>query len=158
MNIYEIDAAIASLIDEETGEIADYKQFEGLQMARENKIENMACWYKNLIAEGKAIKAEEDKLKKRREACENKAERLKTYLGTILHGEKFQTARAVISYRKTDATEIEPEFVEWAKTNAPNLLAYKEPTANKTAIKEAIKAGEKVKYASLVKNENMNIK
>ena len=41
MNIYEIDNAMFSLIDEETGEIKDYEAFEELQMQREEK--NRKC-------------------------------------------------------------------------------------------------------------------
>lgn len=37
MNIYEIDNAMFSLIDEETGEIKDYEAFEELQMQKEEK-------------------------------------------------------------------------------------------------------------------------
>ena len=60
MNIYEIDNAMMSLIDEETGEIKDFTAFEELQMQREEKIENVALWYKNLVAESKAIREEEN--------------------------------------------------------------------------------------------------
>ena len=60
MNIYEIDNAMFSLIDEETGEIKDYEAFEELQMQKEEKIENTALWYKNLVAESKAIREEEN--------------------------------------------------------------------------------------------------
>mgnify|MGYP000917782718 FL=1 len=65
MNIYEIDNAMFSLIDEETGEIKGYEAFEELQMQREEKIENVALWYKNLIAESKAIREEEKALAER---------------------------------------------------------------------------------------------
>ena len=44
MNIYEIDNAMFSLIDEETGEIKDFEAFEELQMQKEEKIENAALW------------------------------------------------------------------------------------------------------------------
>ena len=37
MNIYEIDNAMFSLIDEETGEIKDFEAFEELQMQKEEK-------------------------------------------------------------------------------------------------------------------------
>ena len=56
MNIYEIDNAMFFLVDEETGEIKDYEAFEEMQMIPEEKIENTALWYKNLIAESKAIR------------------------------------------------------------------------------------------------------
>ena len=68
MNIYEIDntiltasEAILDLVDEETGEVTDIDQFEslkaeidGLQMERNQKISNIACWIKNLKAEADA--------------------------------------------------------------------------------------------------------
>ena len=47
MNIYEIDNAMFSLIDEETGEIKDFEAFEELQMQKEEKIEIAALWHKN---------------------------------------------------------------------------------------------------------------
>ena len=52
MNIYEIDNAMFFLVDEETGEIKDYEAFEEMQMIPEEKIENTALWYKNLIKQG----------------------------------------------------------------------------------------------------------
>ncbi len=158
MKIYDIDAAILSLIDEETGEISDFEAFAELQMQRETKIENMALWYKELIAEGKAIREEERALGERRRACENKAERLKSYLGELLNGEKFKTAKTAISYRKSTAIEIEPEFVGWAKENAPELLTFKEPEPNKTAIKAAIADAGGVNYAATVERVNISIK
>lgn len=139
MNIYEIDAAILSLVDEETGEIKDFEEFANLQMERETKVENIALWYKNLIAEGKAIREEEKTLAERRRICENKAERLKAYLSEILQGNKFKTAKVAVSYRKSTAVDIEPDFIEWAKNKADDLLIYKMPEPNKTAIKDALK-------------------
>ena len=58
MNIYQIDQEILNLVDPETGEIMDWEAFDALQMAREAKIENVACWYKNLVAEAAAIRQE----------------------------------------------------------------------------------------------------
>ena len=100
MNLYEIDQAMQALVDPETGELMDYEAFSELQMDRDSKIENMALWIKNLTAEAKAIKEEMDNLQKRRKTAENRAEGLKRYLFEALDGEKFQTARCSISYRK----------------------------------------------------------
>ena len=66
MTLYEINAEIASLVDEETGELLDYDRFADLQMERDAKIENMALWVKDLDAEAAAIKAEETALAERR--------------------------------------------------------------------------------------------
>ena len=74
-SLYDIDAAIMALVDPDTGEISDWAEFDALQMERERKIENVACWYKNLIAEAKMLKDEETALKARREAVERSAEK-----------------------------------------------------------------------------------
>ena len=59
MKLYEIDAAIMECIDLETGEIVDADRLTALQMEREQKLENVALWIKDLDAEAKALKAEE---------------------------------------------------------------------------------------------------
>ncbi len=50
MTLYEIDKAITDLADPETGEITDFEALDNLQMARDQKIENIACYYKNLVS------------------------------------------------------------------------------------------------------------
>lgn len=109
MNIYEIEKAIESLIDE-NGEIMDFDAFMELQMARETKIENMALWVKDLTAGAKAIKEEEATLSERRKAIEVKADRLREYIAEMLSGEKFSTPKVSISYRKSAAVEIEDDI------------------------------------------------
>ncbi len=158
MNIYQIDEAILNLIDPETGEIMDYDAFVELQMARETKIENMALWIKNLTAEAAAIKAERDALAEREKAAKNRAEGLKKYLAQILNGEKFSTPRVAISYRKSTAVEVDDGFLDWAKKNADQYLRYKEPEVDKTALRDAIKAGQEFEYARLIENQSLQIK
>ena len=51
MKLYEIDEAILNCIDLETGEIIDTEQLDKLTMEREAKLENVACWIKELKAE-----------------------------------------------------------------------------------------------------------
>ena len=58
MTIYEIDQAIMECVDLETGEIIDTEQLDKLQMERDAKLENVACWIKDLKAEAEALKAE----------------------------------------------------------------------------------------------------
>ena len=158
MTIYEIDTALLELVDPETGELLDYEAFDALQMERDRKIEGMGLWVKNMTAEAAAIKAEEDALKDRREKLERKRDRVKDYIDRILDGAKFSTARVAMSYRKSQRVEVEPEFVEWAKTHNDELLTYKEPTANKVAIKAAIKAGELIPYVLLEDGRSLSIK
>ena len=153
MNLFEIDKKIMECVDEETGEIVNEELLGQLQMDRDKKIENIACWIKNLKAEAEALKTEEDAFVARRKATENKVESLKSYLINYLNGEKFKSARAVISFRKmssvnvTDASKLSSEY-----------LRFKDPEPNKTAIKEAIKAGNTVVGAEIVEKQSILIK
>ena len=158
MNIYEIDNAMFSLIDEETGEIKDYAAFEELQMQKEEKIENTALWYKNLVAESKAIREEEKALAERRKSLENKAENLKNFINRTLDGNKFSTSKVAISYRKSTAVEVDDEFIDYAMKNNNDLLTFKRPEPNKTVIKGMLQGGFDIPHAELVERNNMSIK
>lgn len=159
MSIYDIDSAIVSLIDEETGEISDEEAFDALQMERDVKVENIGLYFKDLTAEAKAIKEEEASLAARRKAVENKAERLKNLLNYALHGDKFSSPRLKVSYRKSSTVELAEGFTKWAEDNADDLLTYSEPKPNKTAIKAAIKDGRVPDdMATIETHENISIK
>jgi len=158
MSIYEIDDAITSLVDMETGEIEDEKRFDELQMERSKKIENTGCYYKNLVAEAKAMKEEEANLAQRRKAVENKAERIKNLLVYALRGEKFDSPKVRCSYRKAKSVQVDDGFVAWAEEHADDLLTFKEPTPNRTAIKAALEDGREIKHAEIVSNERLQVK
>lgn len=57
MNLYEIDLAIeeafTQAVDPETGEVNDeyMAQLDALEMERDRKVENIACFIKNLKAD-----------------------------------------------------------------------------------------------------------
>lgn len=75
-----------------------------------------------------------------------------------LSGEKFSTARVSISYTHSTSTEVDGEFVTWAKEHAPELLTVKEPEANRVAIKAYIKNNGELEHAHLVEKESLKIK
>ena len=153
MNLYEIDVAITSLVDPETGEILDYEAFSELAMQREEKLEGMALWYKDLCAEAAAIRAEEVNLAARRKACENKAERLKTYLSELLAGDKFKTPRVACTFRSSKSLQITDEeaFIQtMIEQQHYEYLKYAAPTVNKT--------GKLVDGAELIEKKNISIK
>lgn len=160
MNLYEIDAsmmaAFEAAVDPDTGEILDEAmaaRFEELQIDRDTKIENLACWIKNLKSDAAAIKAEKDALAARQKSAERKAESLSRYLAGYLAGEKYKSARAAISWRRSEAVEITD-----AAMLTDEYLTFKAPEPNKAAIKAAIKEGAEVLGARLVENQNMSIK
>lgn len=159
MTLYEIDSAIVGLVDDETGEITDEQLFDALQMERDAKIENIGLYYKDLTAEAKAIKEEEQALAARRKAAEAKAERLKHLLDYALQGQKFSTPRLKVSYRKSQTVEVADGFVAWADENRPDLLTYTQPKPSKSAIKDALKAGGIPEgLAHIESHENISIK
>lgn len=153
MKLYEIDQAIMDLVDSETGEIIDIEAFDSLQMEREEKIEGIALYIKDLKAEAEALKAEKMAFAERQKVAENKVESLKNYLAYALKGQAFKSTKAVVSFRKTQQVDI-PDIHKLDE----NFLRYKEPEADKTAIKEAIKAGQTVKGATLIENTSVIIK
>ena len=159
MTIYEIDQAIMECVDLETGEIIDTEQLDKLQMEREEKLENIACWIKDLNAEAEAIKTEKQILANRQKVAENKAESLKKYLAYALDGKKFSTAKCAVSFRTTESVEVTAEGLEnLMRDGKDDLLTYKTPEPNKTAIKQAIKDGLNVAGVQLVQNTSTIIK
>lgn len=160
MTLYEIDNAIMECVDDETGEIVDFEKLDKLSMLRERKIEGAALAYKNLTAEAKAIKAEEETLANRRKVLENKAEGYKQWLSNTLNGEKFQTARASCSFRKSSRTVVDDtKFGAWAVSHdRGDLLIYIPPEPDKNKIKAAVKAGETIPGVTIAESVSLNIK
>ena len=161
MNIYQIDQEILNLVDPETGEITDWDAFDALQMARETKIENVACWYKNLVAEAAAIRQEELNLQKRRKELEKLAETREKWLAEHLAGQKFETARCSITFRKTPKVQVEDEgkVVAWAQLhNRDDVLKYTDPTVRRDELARVLKAEIEVPGAALVTGLSMGVK
>lgn len=152
MNLYEINNAMQECINLETGEI-DLELFEKLQLEKDEKIENIALWIKNLSSDVESMENEKKAFEERIKACKNKVSSLKAYLEMVLNGEKFQTSRCSITFRKSKSIEV----TDISKLEK-NYLKYAEPTADKTAIKKAIESGVTVVGASLVENLNVQIK
>lgn len=161
MTLYEIDNRLLALVDPETGEIADYEAFVALDMERTTKLENMACWVKDLKASAVAIATEIKTLTDRKRSLENKAVRLADYLGQALCGEKLTTPKCAVSWRKSKAVEVDdPAHVVAAleKAGRDDCLRYAMPTVNKTAVKALLEAGEEVEGCHLVERQNIQIK
>ena len=158
MEIYKINQAILDCIDAETGEIIDAEMLDKLQMEKSEKIENVACWIKDLKAEAEALMNEKQALAERQKVAENKAESLKKWLAYALQGEKFKTPKCAISFRKSEAVEVTDEGLNNLMKEHDELLTYKASEPNKTAIKQALKDGLSVEGVQLVQNISTIIK
>lgn len=154
MNLYEIDQAIIDLVDPETGEILDFERLEELQLARSAKIENIACYIKNLEHDAAGYKAQMDAFAERKKAAERKVERLRNLLVQYLGGEKFSSERCAVSFRRSEVVQ----FADIDKIPERYLIAKTTYQADKVAIKEALKAGEIVEGCWIETNLNAQIK
>ena len=155
MNLYEIDESILDCIDLENGDVLDIEKLDALEMERNAKISNLACWIKDLKSDVAGIKAEKEILEGRMKAKNNLADRLSNYLEKYLNGAKFEDSRCAISYRKSTSTEI----AEGLDLNTlPDDYKKITITADTTAIKKALQSGIKIDGCSLVEKSNMQIK
>ena len=159
----QIEEAFAKAIDPETGEISEeaIELINALQLEKDTKIENVALWHKNTVADIKAIGDEIKALQDRKKRLEAKQAWMDKYLESALNGQKFETPKVAITYRKSTTVEIpDPEkFVQFYLMIDPDIVTTKvEHTPNKAAIKDKIKNGEFVQGAALVEHQNMQIK
>ena len=161
-NLFEINTELQRLwdaaVDPETGELNEeiLADFEALEMDRTTKIENIACWIKNLKSDAEAIKAEAKAMADRAKSAERKAESLKEYLEAALQGEKFSTAKVAISWRRVQAVEVDDEEIAQLPEQYVRRKISVEP--DKTAIKDALKSGEIIEGCRLVERQSMSIK
>jgi hypothetical protein len=153
MKLYEISGNLSTLWDEIDAAIADaedqtaldaaLKHYEGelakMEGTHAQKCLDIACLIKGLEAEAEAVKAEETRLKERRQSAEKRAEWLRAYLSSHMEpGTNLKDARSVIGWRKSEAVELLaiPEQLPPAFVCTKTIV-----DADKTAIKDALKAG-----------------
>ena len=172
-----IMAKIKSAFDESTGEIVDeelylksQKELDNLEIAQNDKIENIACYIKNLHSDVFALENEIKTLSQRKKVKENQLKRVKEYLANFLKLKgikKIETPKAVVSFRKSEVLEItdEEELLEYGKYRG-DFLKYREPEIDKAELKKYIKfcidieedEDEMPKGARIVEKQNLQIK
>ncbi len=159
MNLWQIDEAIEQALDNacdpETGEVNEsaYAKVAELEMQAEEKIENTALFIKNLDFEVDALDKEIKVLQKRKKVAANRRDGAKRYLSSFLDGKKYKSPKVEISFRTSQAVEVTDV------SKLPEMfLRYKDPDADKVALKKALKDGALIPGAVLVNNVNMQIK
>lgn len=152
MNLYQIDTQILECIDAETGEIFDYEKFEALNLEKNEKIENVLLWIKNLKAQAAALQAEKLNFAQRQKVCENQIERLEKLMTDYLGGNKWESAKVKASFRKSEALNISEGAV------IPEGFITHEPKVDRTGLKNAIKEGQTFDGVTIQTNLNLQIK
>lgn len=153
MTLYEINEAIMACIDFETGEVVDEIALEELQMQRDEKLENVGLWIKNLEAETKMISDEIDSLSARKMSKKTKVESLKNYLASALEGQKFETPKLSVSWRKSESVNIYEGAIL-----PDEYLVPVDPRPDKTLLKKALKDGAEICGVELISKNNIQIK
>lgn len=160
MTLYELNEAILGCVDAETGEVIDFEQLDKLTMEKDAKIEGIALWVKSLEAEAEAISREVDALSNRKKVKENKAKRLREYLGDALGGNAFETPRVKMTFRKSYGLRVTDEnlLMKYLEQNHKDCISYKAPTVSKSAVTALIKMGEAVPGAVVEQKNNLQLK
>ena len=158
MTIYEINKQIEDFlvnhIDEETGEITDLNELEALEVAKTEKIENIALYLKNTMALAKSIREEKKALAERQAKREKKVESLQNLLNWVCEGNKFETSKVSVSYRKSERVVIDDlerlpaEYIRTKTTVEPD----------KTGIKKALKDGMELEGVHIEEVRNIQVK
>lgn len=154
MNLYEIDNEILKCIDGDTGEIIDIAKLNALQFERDSKIESVALWIKNLIADTEAYKKEKEAFTKREQQSKRKIEVLKKYLTDALNGSTFITNKVEIKFRESERIELDDTVI----VPQEYIVSKITEVVDKNALKKAIKSGSEFEGCHLVRQQNIQIR
>lgn len=154
----EIEKAFEECLDLETGEIKDFSKLEELTLAKNDKVREIALFIINLEGEERLIDEQLKKFLARRKAIKNKISGLKAYLQYHTEGESYTFTEVKVFYRQSEETEITDEEALEKYCKRHKELGTYEFKPSKTAIKEAIAGGLKVKGAEVIRKLNLQVK
>ena len=170
MKLYEVNAAIAELMaqldpDPQTGEIigADeiLPQLDALEMQRSDILQYLAKLVLDTRADVVALKAEEKRLKERRQSLERKDDRLMEILDRECAGQKTDCGVATVCYRKTTRVEVDDNEAAYswlAENNHPDCYHIPAPEISKTEVKKLLQNGEEIPGVTLVQDLSCSLK
>lgn len=130
---------------------------ESIELAIEDKLENIGKVIRNLEAEAKAFKEEEQRLGDRRKSIENNIKHLKQYAenAMIVTGDKkIKAGLFTFSIQKNPASvSVFNDVIVPEKYYVPV-----DPRLDKKKIKEDLKNGESIPGAELKQSESLRIR
>lgn len=169
MKLYEISELYNDFMYAlDNGEITDEQTIadtlEAIESTFADKVDNIANIIQQYESLAKVWKEKADTIAARAKQKQKDAESLKRYLSVYMlkmGTNRFESAENKITFRRSEAVEIADEaaFAAYAQANGlDDLLTYKAPTPNRTAIKAAIKDGKGINGVELVEKQNIQIK
>lgn len=158
--LYQLNNQLVSILNQhtdfDTGEIdtAVYTELDAIGLAREEILEQMALYIKELQAQEVALKTEQDSLASRRASVNKQIDGLKSSLTQELAGQRLETPKVAVSFRKSTSVNV----IDMDTLPAIYRREKVTYTADKQEIKQALQAGHQVTGAELVERQNLQIK
>jgi hypothetical protein len=154
--LYDINGELLELLAArpELDEEAFKDTWESLQLERAEKIENVCAYIKEQQALAAACKGEADVLAERARVYANRAKSLTGYLQMQLdEREKYESARHKLQWRSSTSVEVScnPQLL-------PEQYQRLTVAADKTALKQALSAGERIDGCELKTKVNLGVK
>lgn len=148
MKLYELteqyDEVINLLYDGETDEQTILDTLESIEGEIEDKADNYAKIIKTMLAEAEAIKAEEERIHRRRMTIENRAKWLKDTLQANLEfigKTKFKTV--LFSFSVVSNGGVQPLAISENLGDIPNkYLIQQDPVVDKDAVRKLLEEKE----------------
>lgn len=159
-SLYELNARILTFEMEfdEDGVWCNEDVLDALQMERDEKIEQICLWIKNLRAEAQMVTAEAKNLTDRAKKLTNKADNLERYVASNLDGKPFKTSKVNVTWRKSESVNITDESL--IPDRFMDIQVVRKPVKKtiKAYLKEAEAKGEEVPWAKIEQKNNPTIK
>lgn len=158
MKLYELSEAFLNIQELiENGEDGLEDTLESVNLAIEDKLENVAKVIKNLEAEVSSFKEEEKRLAERRKPIENNIKHLKQYAENamlVTGDKKIKAGLFTFSIQKNP-----PSVNVFNNVIVPKKYFIPvDPKLDKTKIKEDIKNGESVPGVEMKQGESLRIR
>ena len=127
-----------------------------LNESKGNKLDTLELIKRDYEAKQEAVKAEIDRLTKRKKSFENQANKLQSLQELLLNNEGFDTGRFKFSYRKSESVKV-PDVCDNSYPKEWIITKYQ---FDKKAIKEDLKKG--IDYSELgielVTNKSLQVR
>lgn len=154
----ELSDALAEIyVDEETGEVVGMERLDALAMDTQEKVLSCARAVKNFDVLLKSMKDAKHDLESRIRSTERIMDTIKSRCldaMRVLDTKSIKAADIAVSARRSEQVEVFDEALVCDEFWTEKVTR----TVSKTAIKEAIKAGQEVQGARVVQNLTLTIK
>lgn len=162
MKLYEIAhhyRAIMAHIEENCGDLDGIEaELDACADDLTDKVDAICALIAEATAEATAYKAEADRLTDGRKRAENRSERLRQYLASNLPSDGLKTPRFALSFRRSESVRVADDLAGSYHAYTQYINRDVSYSADRAAIKAAIKAGENIPFAVIESKNNLQIK